>query len=451
MGNFVSFPRSRQTPPPLPRRRIETNVQTPEPSPSSSSPPCTGRCSLASSLVTRAGQLVKVFRCRTRLADVEEGMLPTGDRTKDTGTVTAQGIPRPGSSSRRRALLVGISYNGELLNAHKDVDRYRNVLLGKYGYRPEDITILKDDSKSPNHLQPTRDNILRELRDLVADAAAGDRFTFLYSGHCNQQPSKDLNEEDFQDDYLITIDNEIIIDNELNDILVKPLPTGCSLFALLDACHSGTHLDLPHYYSDSVYVPWRSKGRRRTNSLQNVTVRRNAGFIQDPFLPVPSGHPSSPSLPISSVLAQSRSTGRTIRTVLPFFVNIPLSIDKRVAPPPIEIGARHVRDDNLPSSPRFCASPLSCNGRCPTDPNADTATVVSLAASSDYQRTCDSSWTKIVCSFLKQKANPSYKDDLVVHIKVKEERADDYSEKGANPSSYSEKPLFTDAEEVGEV
>jgi hypothetical protein len=184
MGNFVSFPRSRQTPPPLPRRRIETNVQTPEPSPSSSSPPCTGRCSLASSLVTRAGQLVKVFRCRTRLADVEEGMLPTGDRTKDTGTVTAQGIPRPGSSSRRRALLVGISYNGELLNAHKDVDRYRNVLLGmlhiiftyrrvflhclfcsqgKYGYRPEDITILKDDSKSPNHLQPTRDNIVSSL------------------------------------------------------------------------------------------------------------------------------------------------------------------------------------------------------------------------------------------------------------------------------------------------
>jgi hypothetical protein len=77
---------------------------------------------------------VKVFRwpisSRTRLADLEEGMLPTDDRTKDTGTVTAQGIPRPGSSSRRRALLVGISYNGELLNAHKDVDGYRNVLLG---------------------------------------------------------------------------------------------------------------------------------------------------------------------------------------------------------------------------------------------------------------------------------------------------------------------------------
>jgi hypothetical protein len=66
----------------------------------------------------------------TRLADIEEGILPAGDRTEDTETVVAQGIPRCGSSSRQRALLIGISYNGELLNTHKDVDRYRDVLLG---------------------------------------------------------------------------------------------------------------------------------------------------------------------------------------------------------------------------------------------------------------------------------------------------------------------------------
>ncbi|KAF8496686.1 hypothetical protein F5888DRAFT_1701719 [Russula emetica] len=55
----------------------------------------------------------------------------------------------------------------------------------------------------------------------------------------------DLNVNSLAD--LITIDDEIIIDNqqELDDILVKPLPTGSSLFALLDTCHSGTLLDLP--------------------------------------------------------------------------------------------------------------------------------------------------------------------------------------------------------------
>ena len=36
------------------------------------------------------------------------------------------------------------------------------------------------------------------------------------------------------------------MDNELNDILVKPLRTGVQLFALIDACHSGSSLDLPY-------------------------------------------------------------------------------------------------------------------------------------------------------------------------------------------------------------
>lgn len=33
-------------------------------------------------------------------------------------------------NGRRRALLIGIAYHGELLNTHRDVDRYRDVLLG---------------------------------------------------------------------------------------------------------------------------------------------------------------------------------------------------------------------------------------------------------------------------------------------------------------------------------
>jgi hypothetical protein len=247
-----------------------------------------------------------------------------------------------------------------------------------YGYRPEDITVLKDDPALAIHLQPTRENILRELKNLVVNAAPGDRFTFLYSGHSNQQPSKDLNEEDFLDEYLITIDDEIIIDNELNDILVTPLPAGSSLFALLDTCHSGTLLDLPHYYCNSVYYPWRSKGKRRTNSWQNVTVRRNAAVIQDPFLPNPSPHPSPV---ITNVLAQSKHTeGKP--SVLPMFVSIPLSIDRRVAPAPMEVAARHLRDYNLPSSPRFCASPtsrLACDGWCKFDPNTNAPTVVGVS------------------------------------------------------------------------
>jgi hypothetical protein len=108
---------------------------------------------------------------------------------------------------------------------------------------------------------------------------------------------------------LITSDEKTIIDDvrlhlnpslclhpltcfqELKIILVDPLPIGCNLLvgsssfrvgfcilicrvrllqAIIDTCHSGTMLDLPHYHCNDVYVPWQSKGERRTMTMQNI-------------------------------------------------------------------------------------------------------------------------------------------------------------------------------------
>ena len=40
----------------------------------------------------------------------------------------------------------------------------------------------------------------------------------------------------------------MIVDNDLNSILVWPLKNGVTLHALVDACHSGTILDLSYVY-----------------------------------------------------------------------------------------------------------------------------------------------------------------------------------------------------------
>ncbi|KAN0136665.1 Caspase domain containing protein [Lactarius tabidus] len=301
MGNFVSSSCSASSRP----------TTTPPASPSYHN----DRTTLTSALTAHTTRFAHLFRDRIHLDDIEEGLSLPADDTKTR-------VPHADADvldGRRRVLLIGIAYHGELLNTNKDVDRYRDLLLGTYGYRAEDVVVLKDDLALRAQLQPTRENILRELRHLVADAAPGDRFTFLYFGHSNQQRSKGLNEEDFKDECLITIDDEIIVDNELNDILVKPLPAGSSLFALLDTCDSGTLQNLPHYHCN---VPWRSNGKRRTKSWQNqnVTVRRNAALtvMQDPV----SSEADASCLwtAIGNILAWRRpSAPPKVRSVLPIF------------------------------------------------------------------------------------------------------------------------------------
>lgn len=83
---------------------------------------------------------------------------------------------------------------------------------------------------------------------LVAGCRAGDSLVFHYSGHGSQQRNYNGDEVDGFDETLCPLDFQtsgMIVDDEINDIIVKPLPPGVKLHAIIDACHSGTMLDLP--------------------------------------------------------------------------------------------------------------------------------------------------------------------------------------------------------------
>lgn len=139
MGNFVSLTGSYPTVTPARRRRDDITINTYEPKlpPAIPTPPPLSSVwcyPLTSSLASRTRRLVKRL-CRLtgmggiRLTDVEEGLPP------DCATAAAAQVAQPPtfpSSTRRRALLIGISYHGELLNTHQDVDRHRDVLIGKF-------------------------------------------------------------------------------------------------------------------------------------------------------------------------------------------------------------------------------------------------------------------------------------------------------------------------------
>ncbi|KAF9460184.1 caspase domain-containing protein [Collybia nuda] len=174
----------------------------------------------------------------------------------------------PRQPPNKRALLIGINYGtkaagpgGELRGPQRDVIEMRDLLIGTYDYKYENIVVLSDRVGAEDHLMPTKANIMRELHTFLSGQNAGDQYTFLFSGHASQSPTDDEGEKDGQDELIMTSDGEYIIDDILHDQLVKRLLPGSRLVAVFDTCHSGTLLDLPHDKCNRV-ASWTSCMRR---------------------------------------------------------------------------------------------------------------------------------------------------------------------------------------------
>jgi len=154
---------------------------------------------------------------------------------------------------QKKALLIGVTYKGtraELRGCANDAAMMEYFLRERQGFPSQNIVKLTDDQNDPNFL-PTRSNILRASRWLVQEAQPGDSLVFHFSGHGGQKRNRDGSEADGFDETILPMDYNQpgggqIVDNELNHTLIRSLPTGVQLFALVDACHSGSSLDLPY-------------------------------------------------------------------------------------------------------------------------------------------------------------------------------------------------------------
>lgn len=149
--------------------------------------------------------------------------------------------------------MIGINYfgqDGELRGCINDVKNVSAFLTEK-GYRREDMVILTDDQQDPRS-HPTKDNILRGMHWLVANAQPNDALFLHYSGHGGQTEDLDGDEEDGSDEVIYPVDFKQaghIVDDEIHHIVVKPLQPGVRLTAIFDSCHSGSVMDLPYIYS----------------------------------------------------------------------------------------------------------------------------------------------------------------------------------------------------------
>uniref|UniRef100_A0A6C0J6T5 Peptidase C14 caspase domain-containing protein n=1 Tax=viral metagenome TaxID=1070528 RepID=A0A6C0J6T5_9ZZZZ len=158
-----------------------------------------------------------------------------------------------GTSNTKLALVIGINYtgkNGELRGCINDTQKIINTLKTRCGYKDSQIILLTDDTEK----KPTKNNMLNAIDEFVdrSHKESCKELWFSYSGHGSYTINNgDDNEQDNKDEALVPLDYEtagLITDDVLNSKLVKRLPKDAKLFALIDACHSGTSLDLPYIY-----------------------------------------------------------------------------------------------------------------------------------------------------------------------------------------------------------
>lgn len=168
----------------------------------------------------------------------------------------------------KHALLIGINYYknpDNLLNGCINDVTEMAILLTGLNYKKENMIIMTDDKTGI--YEPTRDNILVQIKALVSKVKSGDTVFVHYSGHGSQIVDRNGDERlnlmtPNADDCICPCDfakysgtNGFILDDILKEQLVNQIPAGAKLRAFFDCCHSGSILDLEFMWrSNNIYT-----------------------------------------------------------------------------------------------------------------------------------------------------------------------------------------------------
>lgn len=158
-------------------------------------------------------------------------------------------------AQRKKSLLIGINYTGTshaLSGCHSDIENIAEFLSYRgYSNDHRSRVILSDmesvDPDSPFY--PTGHNILAAMDWLVSEPRC---TLFLhYSGHGGQIRDVDGNRSTGIDDSIVPVDFETmgqISSTLLHEHLVTNMAPECTLFIVMDCCHSGSAVELPYVY-----------------------------------------------------------------------------------------------------------------------------------------------------------------------------------------------------------
>ncbi|KAJ7565763.1 hypothetical protein O6H91_02G073900 [Diphasiastrum complanatum] len=213
--------------------------------------------------------------------------------------------PDQGQGSKK-AVICGISYRNtkfELDGCINDAKCMKYLLQTKFEF-PESTIVMLTEEETDRWKIPTKHNIRNALRWLVQGCRSGDSLVFHFSGHGLQQRNYNGEELDGYDETICPLDFKtqgVIVDDEINETIVRPLTHGVRLHAIMDACHSGTVLDLPFLWGTARYgcSKWEDH-RPRTGTWKGTNGGEAFCF---------SGCDDSQSSADTSVLSNVTSTG----------------------------------------------------------------------------------------------------------------------------------------------
>lgn len=177
----------------------------------------------------------------------------TTGRASETANEEWSSHQHQSQGGTKKALFIGINYFGtkaELRGCIQDVKNIK-AFIEQVGFPQENFVVLTDDQQN-QQFQPTRENILNAMKWLVSGAKPGDVLFLHYSGHGSHQKDQDGDDGDGRDETICPVDYEragMITDDEMHELMVKPLQAGVKFVSIFDCCHSHSILDLPYTYS----------------------------------------------------------------------------------------------------------------------------------------------------------------------------------------------------------
>ena len=155
----------------------------------------------------------------------------------------------------KRAILIGINYIGSINELTECVDGMQNLadLLTVNNYFNTDEIVLMNDNQRETSFYPTKQNIINQFESLIQLAQENSpcyiEAFIAYSGHGSYLYN---NKTTDKKGIICPIDYEhhnYITDENFNNNFIFRLPKNVRLITLIDACFTGTELDLRYNYA----------------------------------------------------------------------------------------------------------------------------------------------------------------------------------------------------------